>query len=137
MQLISYLHACSSCLLPYFFCYSSSSYFEAIKDTIITKFNLITNIVFFFYGGVYVPIKFFYDLTFDLMKNQSAVKRFSLHLRKLRKQRGFSQQELADTANIAKKTIQRIETGKLNPTLDTLVSLSEAFEIPLKNLVDF
>jgi transcriptional regulator with XRE-family HTH domain len=71
------------------------------------------------------------------VKNPGAVKKFTAHLKKLRKQKGFSQQELADTANVAKKTVQRIERGKLNPTLDTLISLSEALEIPLKSLVDF
>jgi transcriptional regulator with XRE-family HTH domain len=71
------------------------------------------------------------------VKNINAVNKFAKHLRKLRKQKGYSQQEIADMANIDRKTVQRIEAGLLNPTLDTLLSLSGALEIPLKELVDF
>lgn len=49
----------------------------------------------------------------------------------------MSQQELADTAEISKITIQRIENAKYSVTLDTLVSLAAALEIPLKKLVDY
>jgi transcriptional regulator with XRE-family HTH domain len=71
------------------------------------------------------------------MKNPIALKKFAKHLKNLRKLRGFSQQEFADMANVDKKTIQRIERGKMNPSLDTLISLSNAMEIQLKQLVDF
>ena len=49
----------------------------------------------------------------------------------------MSQQNLADTAEIAKITIQRIENAKYSATLDMLITLSEAFNITLKELVDF
>lgn len=71
------------------------------------------------------------------MKNPDFIKRFAKHLKKLRIQKGFSQQEFADMANLDKKTIQRIERGKMNPSLDTLLSLSNAMEIKLKELMDF
>jgi len=76
-------------------------------------------------------------MTFDWMNNPDKIKRFAKHLKKLRTQRKLSQQEFADMANIDKKTIQRIEKVEMNPSLDTLVSLSNALEIPLKELMDF
>ena len=71
------------------------------------------------------------------MKNPSAVKAFGVHLRRLRESRDLSQQELADMADLAKITIQRIENAKFTVTLDVLVSISEALTIPLKVMLDF
>lgn len=52
-------------------------------------------------------------------------------------ERNWSQQELADSANLAKTTIQRIENARFTVSLDVLISLSDALQIPLKDLVDF
>ena len=71
------------------------------------------------------------------MKNPASIAAFGLHLRQLRKTRGLSQQALADGANLAKLTIQRIEHAKGAPTLDVLVSLAHALELPLRELMDF
>ena len=48
----------------------------------------------------------------------------------------MSQQELADAAGISKITIQRIENAKYSVTLDTLISIADALNLPLKRLVD-
>ena len=71
------------------------------------------------------------------MKNQASVAAFGVHLRALREARGWSQQALADYADIAKLTVQRIEHAKGAPTLDVLVSLARALQLPLRELVDF
>lgn len=71
------------------------------------------------------------------MKNPAEIKAFATHLRILREKAGMSQQELADTAEVAKITIQRIENAKYSVTLDTLISLSDALKIPIKKLFDY
>lgn len=71
------------------------------------------------------------------MKNPAEIKAFATHLRVLREKAGMSQQQLADTAEISKLTVQRIENSKYSVTLDTLVSISNALNIPLKKLLDF
>lgn len=71
------------------------------------------------------------------MKNPAGIKAFATHLRVLREKAGMSQQELADTAELSKITIQRIENAKYSVTLDTLISISEALQIPLKKLIDY
>ena len=71
------------------------------------------------------------------MKNPAAIKAFATHLRVLRENAGMSQQELADTAEISKITIQRIENAKYSVTLDTPISIAEALNVPLKKLVDY
>ncbi|QNP52061.1 helix-turn-helix domain-containing protein [Hymenobacter qilianensis] len=70
------------------------------------------------------------------MKNQAVLVAFGLHLRTLREQRGWSQQELADLADISKPTVYRIETARYSATLDVLASLAQALNLPLRELVN-
>lgn len=70
------------------------------------------------------------------MKNPAGVKAFGEHLRRLRLERNWSLQELAYRADIALLTVHRTETSKFAVTIDVLLSLARAFEIPLKELVD-
>ena len=60
-----------------------------------------------------------------------------MHLRRLREEAEMSQQDLADNADIAKITVQRIENAKYSATLDMLITLSKALQIPLSELVNF
>ena len=71
------------------------------------------------------------------MKNTARIRSFGIHLRQLREKAEMSQQSLADTAEIAKITVQRIENAKYSATLDMLITISEALNITLKELVDF
>lgn len=58
------------------------------------------------------------------------------NLRKIRDQKGMSQQILADTSNIAKSTIQRIEKGTLNPSILTLKNICNALNIEVSELIN-
>ena len=71
------------------------------------------------------------------MKKPASIQAFGQHLRTLREGRGWSQQALADAANVTKKTVYRVETGQTAPTLDVLVCLAEGLEISLAALVSF
>lgn len=71
------------------------------------------------------------------MKNPAGIKAFGVHLRVLRENAGLSQQDLADAADVAKITIQRIENAKYSVTLDLLISIADGLNIPLKKLMDF
>ena len=71
------------------------------------------------------------------MKNPNGVKAFGTQLRRLREAQKMSQQELADLADVAKITIQRIENGKFSVTVDVLISLARALNMPLHELTDF
>jgi len=71
------------------------------------------------------------------VKNPVQLNKFGIHLRKLRNEKGWSQQQLADSANVPKITIQRIELAKTSTTIDTMISIAAALEIDLKTLVDF
>jgi len=54
-----------------------------------------------------------------------------------RKNKGFSQEKLAEDAKINLRTLQRIENGENTPHGDTLKRLSEALAIPMDNLVSY
>lgn len=71
------------------------------------------------------------------MKRPHSIQAFGQYLRFLREERQWSQQELADRADITKKTIYRIETAQTAPTLDVLICLAEGLEMPLSELVSF
>ena len=72
-----------------------------------------------------------------VVKKPASIQAFGQHLRQLREARGWSQQALADAADITKKTVYRVETAQTAPTLDILVCLAEGLEIPLPELVAF
>ena len=64
-------------------------------------------------------------------------KKFGLQLKKLRIRKGMSQLDLASYCNLEKTSISRIENGRTNTTLKTMVILSESLEVELKDFFNF
>ena len=60
---------------------------------------------------------------------------FNNKLYELRKQKGFSQEELANRLNVSRQTISKWEVGESTPDMENLVAISELFEISLDVLV--
>lgn len=60
---------------------------------------------------------------------------FNNKLYDLRKQKGFSQEELANRLNVSRQTVSKWEVGDSTPDLEKLVAISELFEISLDELV--
>ena len=57
-------------------------------------------------------------------------------LRKLREEKGLSQEKLARLSDVANNTIIKIEGGKnQNPTLDTLKKISKALDVSVDDLI--
>lgn len=55
----------------------------------------------------------------------------------LRKQQGWSQEELAERVGISTQYVSNIERGKENPTLDLLLRLAEALRVVPVDIFDF
>ena len=60
--------------------------------------------------------------------------RFGQRLRKLRKQRGWSQAEMADVLGLDRSYLAEIETGKRNVCLLNLSVIAEGLHISLARL---
>lgn len=56
-------------------------------------------------------------------------------IRKLRLKRGWTQQILADHAQLAREHISAVETGRAEPGLRALERIADALEISLKELI--
>ncbi len=63
--------------------------------------------------------------------------RFGKRVRVLRKQAGFSQEELAARADISVDFLSLIERGINAPSFETLERLAEALGIQARDLFDF
>ena len=56
-------------------------------------------------------------------------------LKRVRAQRRITLTALADTTGISKSTLSRLENGQRRPTLELLLTLSQAYRVPLDELV--
>jgi transcriptional regulator with XRE-family HTH domain len=71
-----------------------------------------------------------------LVRNEELLRRFGLRVRRFRTDRGLSQYQLADLANISRSQVMGIEKGTINPSLCTLNALADGLGIRLPELVE-
>jgi len=62
-------------------------------------------------------------------KYDTEVKQFGLNLKRIRTEKGMSQQELADLCDIERSTIARVELGTYGVGLRIIFSISETLHI--------
>lgn len=60
---------------------------------------------------------------------------FNNKLYQLRKQKGLSQEELANRLNVSRQTVSKWEMGDSSPDMEKLITISDFFEISLDELV--
>ncbi|MBQ8459309.1 helix-turn-helix transcriptional regulator [bacterium] len=65
----------------------------------------------------------------------SNIKKLGKNLRKLRKSKGLSQEELSLNLDFDGSYIGKVENGKLNITLDKLINIAEYFQIDIIELL--
>jgi len=61
----------------------------------------------------------------DLLKN---------NLEKIRKDKGLSQEELADILEVSRQTIWSLENGKYNPSIILAFKIAKFFETSIENI---
>ncbi|EHQ25571.1 helix-turn-helix domain-containing protein [Mucilaginibacter paludis] len=62
---------------------------------------------------------------------------FGKHHKSLRKERKLTYRQMAQRCNIDYGDIQKIESGKINITMLTLIELAKGLNLPPKDLLDF
>jgi len=63
--------------------------------------------------------------------------KFGKNLQKLRKRQNLTQEELAYESGVSLSQIARIETGKINPTVCTLIIIAKTLSIKASELMEF
>lgn len=63
--------------------------------------------------------------------------KFGKHLKKLREEKGISQEELANEAEVSLPQITRIERGTVNATICTIKALANGLGLPATALFAF
>ena len=69
------------------------------------------------------------------MTKDKLKKIFEKYLHEIRKEKGLTQEKLAEKANLNEKYYGRIERGESIPTIIKLWNISEALEIPCWKLI--
>jgi len=70
-------------------------------------------------------------------KNPKFIKAFGKNLRKIRLEKGVSQEYLADEIGIPTNQIGRIERGEVNTSVSTAFALAVELDVPINVLFDF
>lgn len=64
-------------------------------------------------------------------------KKIGLKIKMLRIERKISQMDLAAACNFEKSNLARIEAGRTNPTVATLLKICQVLDVPIGQLFDF
>lgn len=71
------------------------------------------------------------------MTDKELIKQTGKRIRSLRKEQNLTQLDLSVKADIPENSLQRIETGRINITVSTLLKISTALEIDFFKLFVF
>ena len=71
------------------------------------------------------------------MSKDELKKKVGQRIIELRTQKGWSQSDLARACEKDRQALEKLENGKVNPTLYSLMEISVALEKPLYELVRF
>jgi DNA-binding XRE family transcriptional regulator len=72
-----------------------------------------------------------------LVFDKEGIEAFAIQLKKIRLEKGLSQNQLAFEAGLSLSQVARIETARINPTLSTVIILARTLDITLPELFDF
>jgi len=71
------------------------------------------------------------------VKKEDLQRKIGLRVIELREQIGWTQSDLARACNKDRQAIEKIENGKVNPTLFSLYEIAKALETPVSKLISF
>lgn len=71
------------------------------------------------------------------MEKEELLKKLGKNIIKIRTKKGWSQSELAWNCGKDRQSIERLENGKINPSIFYLKQIAEGLGITLKEMLDF
>lgn len=71
------------------------------------------------------------------MEKEDLLKKLGKNVIKIRTKKGWSQSELAWNCGKDRQSIERLENGKINPSIFYLKQIAEGLEVTLSELLDF
>lgn len=69
------------------------------------------------------------------MKKEVLLKRLGKRIQEIRKEKGITQVELANSIGKDQQSIQRLEAGNINPSFYYLVEVAKGLEIEVEKLI--
>ncbi|MFP4024501.1 MAG: helix-turn-helix domain-containing protein [Thiohalospira sp.] len=69
--------------------------------------------------------------------DKEGLEQFAQRLKKIRKDKSITQEELAFRSGLALSQIARIETARINPTLSTIFRIARTLNLKPSELFDF
>lgn len=72
-----------------------------------------------------------------LMSKDTFLKQLGRNIARLREEAGLSQTELALRCDKDRQSLNRLEKGRVNPSIYYLLQIAEELQLPLKDLLDF
>jgi transcriptional regulator with XRE-family HTH domain len=75
--------------------------------------------------------------TVFMASEQEFLKSFGRQLASIRKQKGITQERLADLVEVHRTYIGFIEQGKRNPSIGNIYKISQALKVKMSELVNF
>ena len=70
------------------------------------------------------------------MSKDALQKKISKRIIELRTEKGWNQSDLARACDKDRQTIQKLESGTVNPTIYTLQQIADGLGVSLSNLID-
>ncbi|WP_367279595.1 helix-turn-helix domain-containing protein [Ulvibacterium sp.] len=71
------------------------------------------------------------------MTKEELKKRVGQRIVELRTQKSWTQSDLARACGKDRQALEKLENGKVNPTIYTLLEISKALDLPLSALINF
>lgn len=62
--------------------------------------------------------------------------KMGIFFKELRKEKGLTQEQLAEKLNVSRRTVSRWETGSNLPDFDILIEMADFYEVELRALID-
>ena len=71
------------------------------------------------------------------IRDEEGLKLLAERLKEVRSEKGFTQEQLANDANLSLSQIARIETSRINPTVSTIFQIARTLNVNAGDLLNF